>query len=73
MYYYLMIVYSDHAIRRMKQRGITPLEVGHVLKFPSYIRKSFGDRKQAIGIVNNREIKVVFTKKENYIRVITVT
>jgi len=68
----MQIVYSYHARKRMKQRGITELEVRQVLEFPNYIKKSFESRKEAVGEVNNREIKVVFVEKENYIKILTV-
>ncbi len=66
------IVYSDHARKRLKQRGITTLEVEHILKFPTYIKKSFEGRKEAVGEINNRTMKVVFIEKENYLKIITV-
>ena len=68
----MKIVYSDHAKKRMKQRGITELEIEHVLKHPSYIKKSFEGTKEAFGEVNNRQIKIKFVKIENYIKIITV-
>ena len=66
------IVYPDHAKKRMKQRGITEQEVEHILKHPSYIKKSFGGRKEATGEIKNRTIKIKFTETEYYIKVITV-
>lgn len=66
------LVYSDHAKKRLRQRGITELEVEHVLKFPIYIKKSFEGRKEALGEVNNRKIKISFIEKENYIKIVTV-
>ena len=66
------IIYSDHAKRRMRQRGITEFEVDHVLKHPNYIKKSFQGRKVAEGEANNRTIKISFIEKENFIKVITV-
>lgn len=68
----MKIVYSEHAIKRMKQRGITELEVEHILRYPSYIKKSFEETKEAVGKVNNRLIKIKFIEIENYIKVITV-
>jgi len=62
--------YSFHAIQRMKQRGITDLEVRHVLEYPARIKKTH--RIEAHGIVNHRAIKVVYVKKDNYLRIITV-
>ncbi len=66
------IVYSDHARKRMRQRGITELEIQHVLKYPRYIKKSFEGRKIAEGEINNRKIKVSFIEMENFIKIITV-
>lgn len=66
------IVYSEHAILRMKQRGITSLEVEHVLQYPMYIKKSSEERKEAVGIVGNKAIKIKFIAIENYIKIITV-
>ena len=68
----MKIVYSDHAKKRMKQRGITELEVEHVLNYPQYTKKSFEGRKEALGIIKNKTIKVEFIEIENYIRIITV-
>ncbi len=66
------IVYSDHAKKRMKQRGITELEVEHILKYPEYIKKSFEGTKEAAGEVNRRIIKIKFIEIENYIKIITI-
>lgn len=66
------IRYSDHAEKRMKQRGITKLEIEHVLKYPTYIKKSFEGTREAVGTIKNRTMKVKFTEKENYIKIITV-
>ena len=68
----MKIVYSDHAKKRMKQRGITELEVEHVLNYPFYIKKSFEGTKEAVGKVENRIIKIKFIEMENYIKIITV-
>ncbi|MBI4158925.1 DUF4258 domain-containing protein [Candidatus Woesearchaeota archaeon] len=56
----------------MKQRGITELEVEHILNHPHYIKKSFEGRKEAVGEVKNRVIKIEFIEIESYIKVITV-
>ena len=68
----MQIIYSEHAIKRMKQRGITNLEIEHILKYPNYIKKSFEGRKEAEGEVRNRLVKIEFIEKENYIKIITV-
>ena len=66
------IVYSDHARKRMKQRGITELEVEHILKYPTYVKKSFEETKEAFGKINKLEVKIEFIQRENYIKIITV-
>ena len=68
----MKIVYSDHAKKRMKQRNIEDWEIEHVLKFPSYKKKSFEGRKEAFGEIKNRKIKIIFIELENYIKIITV-
>ena len=66
------IVYSDHAKKRMKQRGIEEWEIEYLLNHPSYVRKSFEGRKEAIGKIRDRSIKIVFIKEEKYIKIITI-
>ena len=56
----------------MKQRGITHLEIAHILQFPVYIKNSIDGTKEAVGIIQNRRIKVVFISITNYIKIITV-
>ena len=68
----MKIVYSDHAIKRRKQRGIIELEIEHVLKFPIYVKKTFDDRKEAFGEINGREVKIEFVQTETYIKIITI-
>ena len=68
----MKITYSDHAKRRMKQRGVEEWEVEHLLKHPSYIKKNFEGKKEAIGNIRNRFVKIVFIEEEKYIKIITV-
>lgn len=68
----MKIVFSDHAKKRIEERGIEEWEIEHILKFPLYIKKSFEERKEAIGKPKERIIKIVFKKEENYIKIITV-
>lgn len=56
----------------MKQRGITQQEVEFILKYPKYVKNSFEQRKEAIGEINNRVIRIKFIETENYKRIITV-
>ena len=41
----MKIDYSDHAKKRMKQRGVTELEIEHILEHPDYIKKTFEGRR----------------------------
>jgi len=68
----MQIVYSEHAKKRMNQRGISPLEIEQVLSQPSYVKKSFEGRKEAVGIVKGRELKIKFIETESHIKVITI-
>jgi len=66
------ITYSEHARKRMKQRGITELQIEHILNHPTYTKKSFEGRKEAVGDFKGRMIKIKFIEIENYIKIITV-
>ena len=68
----MKIIFSFHAKKRMKQRGITELEIQHVLQFPLYVKNSIEGTKEAVSIINNRRIKVIFILRANYIKIITV-
>ena len=58
--------------KRIKQRGITKLEIENVLNYPEYIKKSFDNTKEAYGEVKNRRLMVKFVETETYIRIITL-
>lgn len=66
------IIYSDHAKKRMKERGIEDWEVEHLLKHPSYIKKSLEGKKEFVGEIKNRKVKIISIQEENYIKIITV-
>ena len=66
------IIYSEHALKRMKQRGISELEIEHILEHPTYTKKTIEGKKEAFGTVQNRNIIVIYFETETYIKVITV-
>ena len=66
------IAYSDHAKKRMKQRGIEEWEVQHILNHPAYIKKTTEGKREAVGESRNRFIKIIFIREEKYIKIITV-
>ena len=68
----MKVSYSKHAIIRMKQRGITKLEVKFILKHHDLMRLSKSNTKIASGHLAGRRINVVFSEKESYINIVTV-
>ena len=68
----MIIIYSWHSRKRMRQRGITELEVEYILKYPSLIRNAEDNKKIAISEIRNKAIKVVFIQKESYIKIVTI-
>jgi len=56
----------------MNQRGVSETEIKYVLENPIYTKKGFEDRKEAVGEVKGRNIKVVYIEKEKYIKIITI-
>jgi hypothetical protein len=66
-----MVIFSKHALERMRQRGLLPLHVEQVLRHPVSIRRS-GTVRMAEGIVDGRQIRVVFIRQETYIKIVTV-
>lgn len=68
----MKIVYSAHAKMRLKQRGIAEFEVEYALKHPTQLKKSLEGLEEAFCESNRRVIKVVFVRKESYIKIVTV-
>lgn len=68
----MKIIYSDHAKKRMKERGIEDWEIEHIIKHPSYIKKSFEERRIAVGEIKNRKLKIIYSEEESYIKVVSI-
>ena len=66
------IIYSNHAKKRIKERGIEEWEIEQILKHPLYTKKSFENRKVVVGETKNKKLKIIFIEEENYIKVISV-
>ncbi|MBI5389977.1 DUF4258 domain-containing protein [Candidatus Woesearchaeota archaeon] len=66
------IIYSDHATKRMKRRGIISLEVEFILTHSEVVHPSFEGRSIAVGHLNGRRISIVFMETESYIKIITL-
>ena len=67
----MKILYSPHAEKRMKQRSVSKEQVEDIVEFPNYTIKR-GKEIEAYKKVDNKMIKVVYFKGENYIKIITV-
>ncbi len=68
----MKIIFSDHAKKRMRERGIENWEIEHLLKHPSYTKKSFDKRRIVVGEIKDRKLKIVYTEEESYLKVISV-
>jgi len=68
----MKVVFSDHAKKRIRERGIEDWEIEYLLKHPSYIKKSFEERRIAVGEIKDRKLKIIYTEEESYIKVISV-
>ena len=68
----MKIIYSCHAQKRIRERGIEEWEIEYLLDHPSYIKKSFDGRKIAVGEIKGRKLKIIYTEKEMYIKVVSV-
>ena len=66
------IAYSDHAKKRMKERGIEDWEIEQVIKFPAYIKRRTDGKIEANAEIKNRLLKIVYVRLQNYIKVITL-
>ncbi len=66
------IVYTHHSRIRMGQRGITELDIAHILTYPTCIKNSIEGTKEAVGKIRNKIIKIIFIETGNYIKIITV-
>ncbi len=66
----MKVLFTDHAKKRMRETGIEDWEIEHLLKHPSYIKKSFDERRIAVGVIRDRKLKIIYTEEENYIKVV---
>jgi hypothetical protein len=57
------IILSNHAKKRVRERGFIEEEIFFILRYQKKMIKSFLGRMIAYGNINNREIKVVFIKE----------
>ena len=66
------LVYSSHAKKRIRERGIEECEIEHIIKYPSYIKRRNDGKIEANAKIKNRFLKVVYIRLQKYIKVITL-
>jgi len=65
------IVLTDHAKKRMAQRAITFKQVQETIEMPNYTVQK-GKKTEAIKNYPEKRVKIVYTAKDKYIKVISV-
>lgn len=67
----MKIIYTNHAIQRLAERGITIKQVEEtVLNQDALIKRR--NKSEALKEFNEGVLKVVYTKKEQFIIIITI-
>ncbi len=67
----MKLIFTLHALDRIKKRKITKEEVEESIKFPDNTEKKHG-LYYAQKKIQRGKIEIVYEKKENYIKVITL-
>ena len=65
------IVFSNHATKRMFERGINEKDVEDAVEKPDY-KVQRGIEKEAYKKLNGGTVKIVYAETESFIRIITV-
>lgn len=66
-----MIIFTQHSLLKLKQRGISKLKVIETIKNPGYITKSYFNREIALKKFDKLYLKVVYKKEGENIIIIT--
>lgn len=67
----MKIILTNHAKSRMSQRNISLKEIEETIGLPDYILTK-SDKIEANKKIGNKSIKVIYSKKGNFIKIITV-
>lgn len=65
-----MIIYTKHAIKRIKERGISKSDIEKVIKNPDHIQRD-NNRIIANKKVNKRTLEIVFIKEDRKTIILT--
>lgn len=67
----MKITLSNHATKRLNERGIKMQDVQNTIEMPEYTI-SKGNKKEAHKKIGDKTLKVVYTEEDKYIKVITL-
>ena len=67
----MRIVLSNHAKKRLIERGIKMRDVQEAIDIPDYT-VSKGNKKEAYKTMNGKTIKIVYSQEDKYIKVVTL-
>ena len=65
------IIFTDHAKQRMIERGIKFNEIKETIELPNYTISKNG-KIEAYKKIENKTLRVIYSKEDKYIRIITV-
>lgn len=66
-----MLIFSDHAKIKMKQRGLTQAQIKQVLQNPDLVLPSYGDRMVVEKNMGKLNLRVIYIEENSDIIVIT--
>ncbi len=67
----MKIKFIEHALERMKERGITKDEVINAISKPDYVEKGYGGREVAQKLIDGKLLRVIYERHGDEIIVIT--
>jgi uncharacterized DUF497 family protein len=65
------VILTDHAKKRMAQRGISFKQIQETIEMPDYTVQK-GRKTEAIKKYGEKRVKIVYAGKDKYIKVISV-
>ncbi len=68
----MIFSYTDHALKRMNQKTLSKRDVEFIVLFLSHLESTYFERMKASRQLGKRKVRVVYSKREKDIRIITV-